>query len=249
MGNLLEVREITKNFGGIQALGQVSVSLDEGEVVGLIGPNGAGKTTLFNVIHGTKPNAGRIIFKGEDITGLRPFEICHRGIARTFQLTRPFSEFSAQDNVAFALLFGGGENKIGGLSQAREAAIDILRLVKMEHKAGTLVKQFGFAERRRLELGRALATGPELLLMDEVMSGLTVSESKEMLEIVERLRYERRLTIFVIEHIMKMISAISDRVIVLNYGRKLAEGPPSKVLRNKEVISAYLGEECLELKI
>jgi len=243
MPKILELQEISKNFGGIQALYRISLSLNEGEVVGLIGPNGAGKTTLFNTICGTRPSEGSIFFKGEDITGLKSFQICRKGIARTFQLTRPFLEYSAQDNVAFALLFARNRNGVGGLREAREAAIDILRMVNLEHKAGNRAEGFGFGERRRLELARAVATGPQLLMMDEVMSGLSVSEGRDMLAIVNRLRSGGNLTIFVIEHIMKMISSLCERVIVLNYGKKLTEGPPSEVLRNKEVIAAYLGGE------
>jgi branched-chain amino acid transport system ATP-binding protein len=212
-------------------------------VLGLIGPNGAGKTTLFNVIYGLKPTAGRILFKGEDITGLKSHAICHRGIARTFQLTRPFLELSVQDNVASAVLFGCNPKGIAGLSEAREEALSILGRVKLDERRETLAKDLLFAERRRLELARALATGPELLLLDEVMAGLTVGEAQEMLDILNRLRQALSLTLLVIEHVMKVVMAACDRIVVLNYGSKLAEGTPAEVAGHKAVIEAYLGVE------
>ena len=243
MTSLLEVQEISKTFGGVQALDRVSLSVNRGEVVGLIGPNGAGKTTVFNVISGLKPTAGRILFNGQDITGLNPHEICRRGIARTFQLTRPFPELSVEDNVASAVLFGRNHKGIASLSDARKEALGILGRVKLEHRIDTLAKDLLFAERRRLEVARALATGPDLLLLDEVMAGLTVGEAQDMVGILDRLRREFGLTLLVIEHVMKVVMAICGRIIVLNYGSKLAEGAPEEVVAHKDVISAYLGEE------
>jgi branched-chain amino acid transport system ATP-binding protein len=243
MTSLLEAQEISKNFGGVQALDRISISVNRGEVLGLIGPNGAGKTTLFNVIYGLKPTAGRILFKGEEITGLKPHDICHRGIARTFQLTRPFLELPVQDNVASAVLFGRNHKGIASLGEARREALDILDRVKLDQRKETLAKDLLFAERRRLELARALATGPELLLLDEVMAGLTVGEAQEMLDILNGLRQEFALTLLVIEHVMKVVMAICDRIVVLNYGSKLAEGTPEEVVGHKAVIDAYLGVE------
>jgi branched-chain amino acid transport system ATP-binding protein len=243
VGALLETRGITKNFGGVQALDRIDIAVDQGDVVGLIGPNGAGKTTLFNVVCGLKPTAGQVLFKGEDITGLAPHQICHRGIARTFQLTRPFVELSVRDNVAAAVLFGRSDRTIRRRGDARRAADPILRWVKLDPRADALAKDLLFSERRRLELARALATAPDLLLLDEVMAGLTVAEAEEMVEILGTLRRELGLTLLVIEHVMKVVMTICDRIVVLNYGSKLAEGTPAEVARHQAVIDAYLGVE------
>jgi len=240
---LLQVQEVSKSFGGVQALDRVSVSLEPGEVLGLIGPNGAGKTTLFNVIYGLKPEDGRVVFKEEEITGLKPHQICKRGIARTFQLTRPFLDLSVEDNVASAVLFGRNHKKVATLGDARIEALDILARVKLDRRGETPAGDLLFPERRRLELARALATGPELLLLDEVMAGLTVGEAQEMVEILGRLRRELALTLLVIEHVMKVVMAICDRIVVLNHGSKLAEGAPGEVVSHKAVIEAYLGAE------
>jgi branched-chain amino acid transport system ATP-binding protein len=240
---LLEAQGISKRFGGVLALGRVDFSIDRGEVVGLIGPNGAGKTTLFNVICGLRPTAGRIRFKGEEITGLAPHQICHRGIARTFQLTRPFLELSVQDNVAAAVLFGRRQGKISRLGDARDAADRILSSVKLDHRKTTVAGSLLFSERRRLEVARALATGPELLLLDEVMAGLTVGEAQDMVGLLMKLKRELGLTLLVIEHVMKVVMTMCDRVVVLNYGSKLADGVPREIARHPAVIDAYLGVE------
>jgi branched-chain amino acid transport system ATP-binding protein len=238
---LLEARGISKNFGGVQALDSVDLSVHRGEVLGLIGPNGAGKTTMFNVICGLPPSAGRVHFKGGDITGWAPHQICRRGIARTFQLTRPFVELSVQDNVAAAALFGGNEGKRPSLAHARDTAARVLHSVKLDRRAGASAKDLLFSERRRLELARALATTPELLCLDEVMAGLTVEETDDMVEILQRLRQELGLSLLVIEHVMKVVMAICDRIVVLNHGSKLAEGTPREVAGHPHVIEAYLG--------
>lgn len=240
---LLRVEDVTVRFGGLQALSDVDLEVPAGSVTGLIGPNGGGKTTLFNVICGLKPTVGRVLFKGEDITGREPHEICRRGIARTFQLTRPFLELSVQDNVAAAVLFGRNHRKVTGLDEARNAAGPILSWVKLDERKEAPAKDLLFSERRRLELARALATGPDLLLLDEVMAGLTVGEAQDMVEILGRLRRELALTLLVIEHVMKVVMAVCDRIVVLNYGSKLAEGSPAEVAGHKEVIDAYLGVE------
>lgn len=243
MKKILEVQRVTKRFGGLVALWEITLSLVEGETTGLIGPNGAGKTTLYNIICGMKPDSGKVLFKNEDITGSKPNVICHQGIARTFQLIRPFANLSVIDNVTCALLFGRLQKQIAGLNQAREMAADILKRVKLDHRANTLAKELVFAERRRMELARALGTGPELLLLDEVMAGLSSPETKEMLEIMESLKQQYALTILMIEHTMKLVTAMCDRIVVLNFGQKLAEGPSREVLQNKEVIKAYLGDQ------
>ncbi len=240
---LLEARGITKSFGGVMALDRIDFAVHRGEVLGLIGPNGAGKTTLFNVICGLRPTAGRILFKGAEITGLPPHRICRRGIARTFQLTRPFAELSVRDNVASAVLFGRNQHAVSGLRDARDAADLVLRSVRLDHRGETTASGLLFSERRRLEVARALATGPELLLLDEVMAGLTVGEAQEMVELLVTLRRERALTLLIIEHVMKVVMAMCDRIIVLNYGSKLAEGAPTDVVAHQAVIDAYLGVE------
>ena len=240
---LLEARGISKNFGGVQALDGVDLSLQRGEVLGLIGPNGAGKTTMFNVICGLPPTSGRIHFKGGDITGLPPHAICRRGIARTFQLTRPFVELSVQDNVAAAALFGKNHAHTPSLGQARATADRVLGWVKLDHRGTASARDLLFSERRRLELARALATGPELLCLDEVMAGLTVEEADDMVEILGRLRAELTLSLLVIEHVMKVVMTICDRIVVLNHGSKLAEGTPRQVATHPQVIEAYLGVE------
>jgi branched-chain amino acid transport system ATP-binding protein len=238
---LLHAQGISKDFGGVRALNYVDIGVAPMETVGLIGPNGAGKTTLFNVICGLPPTAGRVLFKGVDITGLPPHRICRRGIARTFQLTRPFGDLSVQDNVAAAVLFGRNRGTTARIGPARDAADRILSWVKLDGRRDALGRDLLFSERRRLELARALATGPELLCLDEAMAGLTVEEAGELVEILRRLRQELGLSLLVIEHVMKVVMAICDRIVVLNHGSKLAEGTPQEVGSHPEVIAAYLG--------
>ena len=238
---LLEGQGISRNFGGVRALDSVDLSVGREEVVGLIGPNGAGKTTLFNVICGLRPTAGRVVFDGRDITGFSPHRICRHGIARTFQLTRPFVDLSVRDNVAASVLFGRNRRTISTLSAARERADRVLSWVKLDRRRDASAHALLFSERRRLELARALATEPELLLLDEVMAGLSAGEIQEMIDLLGRLRRELRLTLLVIEHVMKVVMTMCDRIVVLNYGSKLAEGSPAEVARNRAVIDAYLG--------
>ena len=241
MAPLLETLGLSKSFGGVQALDRIDLSIERGEVLGVIGPNGAGKTTLFDVICGLKPTAGHVRFKGEEITRLSPHEICRRGIARTFQLTRPFGDLSVQDNVAAAVLFGRNHATGASLADARRTAAVLLARVKLDQRKDGLARDLLFSERRRLELARALATGPELLLLDEVMAGLTVAEADEMVEILGGLRRDFALTLLVIEHVMKVVMTICDRIGVLNYGSKLTEGAPHEVVAHRDVIDAYLG--------
>ena len=240
-GPLLEVENVSKRFGGVRALDGIDFTVGRGEVVGLIGPNGAGKTTLFNVVCGLAPTSGTVRFDGEAITCWPPHRICRRGIARTFRLTRPFVELSVRDNVAAAVLFGRAGDQISGLGSARREADRILGAVRLEHRAATAAGNLLFSERRRLELARALGTAPELLLLDEVMAGLTVAEAEEMVGLISTLKHELELTLLVIEHVMKVVMSMCDRVIVLNYGSKLAEGAPAEVAAHPAVIDAYLG--------
>jgi branched-chain amino acid transport system ATP-binding protein len=240
-GPLLEVENVSKRFGGVRALDGIDFTVGRGETVGLIGPNGAGKTTLFNVVCGISPTTGIVRFDGENITGWPPHRICRRGIARTFQLTRPFLELSVRDNVAAAVLFGRAGDQIAGLPGARREADRILGAVRLDHRAAHAAGDLLFSERRRLELARALGTGPELLLLDEVMAGLTVGEAEEMVGLLGTLKHELELTLLVIEHVMKVVMTMCDRVVVLNYGSKLAEGVPSAVAVHPAVVDAYLG--------
>jgi branched-chain amino acid transport system ATP-binding protein len=240
---LLEVDHVSKRFGGVRALDGIDFVVGRGEVVGLIGPNGAGKTTLFNVVCGLPPTSGRVRFDGADVTGLPPHRICRQGIARTFQLTRPFVELSTRDNVAAAVLFGRARARVRGLGDARREAEGILATVKLDHRANTPARELLFAERRRLELARALGTGPELLLLDEVMAGLTVGEAEALVALLSSITRERGLTLLLIEHVMKVVMTVCDRVIVLDYGSKLAEGTPAEVAAHPAVIEAYLGAD------
>jgi branched-chain amino acid transport system ATP-binding protein len=243
MKTSLELSNISKKFGGLTALEDITFSLHEGETLGLLGPNGAGKTTLFNLICGMKPSFGNIFLNKEEITGLKPNEICQRGIARTFQLIRVFTDLSVLDNVSCAILFGRNKQSIKDLSDARSHAMDFLHLLKLAENAVQPAKNLSFSERRRLEIARALATGPDILLLDEVMAGLTSNEASDMLEMMDRIRAEKNVTIMMIEHTMRMITAMCDRIVVINFGIKIAEGPPEEVLKEPEVIKAYLGEE------
>jgi len=237
---VLDAQGIGKSFGGVRALDGIDLSVRAGEVVGLIGPNGAGKTTLFNVICGLRPTSGRVRLDGEDVTGLPPHQICRRGIARTFQLTRPFVDVSVRDNVAAAALFGR-DGPRSRLEEARQTADEVLGWVKLDHRKDAAATELLFSERRRLELARALATRPRLLLLDEVMAGLTVAEAEDLVEILARLRPRLRLTLLLIEHVMKIVMTLCDRIVVLNHGSKLAEGGPAEIAAHPDVIGAYLG--------
>jgi branched-chain amino acid transport system ATP-binding protein len=235
---LLEVQSVTKRFGGLVALKNVSLYVNSQEIVGIIGPNGAGKTTLFNVITGVyKPDSGSVTFNGEDITGLKPHEICARGIARTFQLTRPFNELTVFENVLVGALL-----KSKTLHEAEQKTIEILKSMGLLHRKDVLSKDLNIIERKRLEFARALATEPKLLLLDEVMAGLRASEIVNIIEAIKELR-SKGITIMIIEHVIKGVMQVSDRVVVLHSGEKIAEGKPEEIQENKAVRKAYLGEE------
>ncbi len=238
MSTLLEARSVSKRFGGLLAVSDVSFSIAEGEILGLIGPNGAGKTTLFNVVNGVYPaDEGSITFAGEDITGRAPDKVVHLGIARTHQIVKPLNDMSVLDNVTVGACFG---REYLSLRAARSVAEEVLKLVGMGERAHLPARSLTIAGKKRLEVARALAAKPTLLLLDEVLAGLNPTEVAQMIDLVRRIR-ERGVSVFMIEHLMQAIMNLSDRIIVLNLGRKLAEGTPEEVVNNPDVVEAYLG--------
>ncbi len=235
--SLLEVNGVSVSFGGLRALDQVSFEVERGKIFGLIGPNGAGKTTLFNVINGFyRPSEGRIVFKGDDITGLKPHRVCKKGIARTFQIVKPLQRMSVLDNVIASAFL-----RARGLKRAEDIAIEILHLTGLYPDRDVLSKGLPLGKRKRLEIARALATQPELLLLDESFAGLNPSEENELIGVIRKVR-DKGITIMLIEHHMKVIMSISDTIMVLNHGRKIASGTPVEIGNNPVVIEAYLGE-------
>ena len=234
--DLIEIRNVSKNFGGLSALTHVSFFLKHGEILGLIGPNGAGKTTLFNVVNGFyPPSRGEVFFKNEKISNLKPHQICKLGIARTFQVVRPLQRMTALDNV-IASAFLRVKNK----SEAEGIALETMRFTGLYEDRHVVSKGLPLGKRKKLEITRALATRPEMLLLDESFAGLNPSEQNELIEIIRKVR-ANGITIMVIEHHMKVIMSISDRIVVLNYGEKIAEGTPKEIGNNPLVIQAYLG--------
>jgi branched-chain amino acid transport system ATP-binding protein len=234
---ILEIKQVSKFFGGLAANSNVSFSVEEGTIMGLIGPNGAGKTTLFNCITGYyPPSKGEIFFDGRRMNGLDPDKVCLLGMVRTWQKVRPLAKLSVVDNVMVGALA-----RTSSLKVAREMAMEQLKVVRLEHRPDFIAGGLPIGERKKLEVARALATQPKLLLLDEVMGGLNPAESEEIIQLILDIK-ARGLTQMVIEHDMKAIMRISDRIVVLNSGEKLTEGSPQEVVSNPEVISAYLGE-------
>lgn len=237
--SLIEVKDVTMQFGGLAAVAGVSLVLNKGEILGLIGPNGAGKTTLFNVINGFyHPTKGDVYLKGKKVTKLRPHVLCKMGVARTFQVVRPLQRMSTLDNV-IASAFIRTKSK----ADAEKASLEVLQFTGLADDINVLSKGLPLGKRKRLEIARALATQPEIILLDEAFAGLNPTEINEQIDIVKKIRTDRGITILIIEHHMKVIMAVSDRIVVLNYGQKIAEGTPSEISRNPVVIEAYLGEE------
>ena len=238
MAMLLNLKGLTKEFGGLVAVHDVSLDLAQREILGLIGPNGAGKTTLFNMISGSyQPTRGRITFDGQDITGLTPHEVANLGIARTFQLVKPFGKLSVVDNVMV-----GAFLRTRRAYEARRKALEVIDFVKLSKFVSRPAHTLTTSGRKRLELARALATGPRLLLLDEVMAGLTPTESVGIVELIKEIR-QSGVTILVIEHVMKAIMSLSDRVAVLHHGELITADTPGKIAKDARVIEAYLGEE------
>jgi branched-chain amino acid transport system ATP-binding protein len=237
---ILEGEGVTRYFGGLAAVSGVDFHVDEGEVVGLIGPNGAGKTTLFNLISGALvPKPGTIKFKTENVTGFKSHRICKMGLARTFQSVKVFANMTALENVVLGPLFGT-RNSVSAADAAREAT-GLLEFVGLSAVGEIPAKDLTLANQKRLEIARALATKPELLLLDELMAGLNSTEVTQAMELVTRIRDEG-ITIFMIEHVMKAIMSVCDRIIVLDHGKKLAEGTPQEIATSRAVIDVYLGE-------
>lgn len=240
---ILRLQGVQKSFGGVVAVSGVSFDLFEGEVVGLIGPNGAGKTTLVNLITGVlSPSAGRVVFRGKDITRQKPHQAARRGLARTFQIVQPFPELSVLDNVAAGALFGGSAR---APDEAREAAMRHLAFVGIDAQAQLPASALTLANRKRLELAKSLAMKPSVLMLDEVNAGLNSAEIEGALELIRQIA-ARGVTILIIEHLMKVMLSVSQRIMVLHHGELIAEGAPEAVVNDRNVIEAYLGQKYLE---
>lgn len=246
MTPILQVEGVTKRFGGLQALTQVTFDLPEGQIMGLIGPNGAGKTTLFNCINGVyTPEEGRVRFHGEDVTGSKTYEMARRGLARTHQIVQPLEELTVRENVIAGACFGRENHN---LHSAEEIADEVMEFLGIHSRAEQLAASLNVAQKKRLEMARALSARPYLLLLDEVLAGLNPSEIGDMVETVKKIR-ERGITIIMIEHVMKAVMNVSDRMIVLDYGQQIAEGTPEEIANNPKVIEAYLGDPNLAKRL
>ena len=239
---LLVVHDLGKRFGGVEAVSGLTFTVGEGEIVGLIGPNGAGKSTAFDLINGVRlPDRGRVVFRGDDITGMTPYQVVRRGVARTHQIVQPLATMSVLENCMVGACFGRADLS---LRAAERAAREIAGVVGLGDRLDEPASQLTIAGKKRLELARALCAQPSLLLLDEVLAGLNPTEIRRMIDVVRTLR-ERGISILMIEHLMQAIMGLSDRIVVLSSGRKLAEGPPAAVAANPAVIEAYLGDASL----
>jgi branched-chain amino acid transport system ATP-binding protein len=239
---ILSIKHVSKRFGGLQALSDVTVDLPAGQILGLIGPNGAGKTTLFNCINGVyTPEEGVIAFNGEEITGKRPYHLAKRGMARTHQIVQPLNDLTIRENVMVGACFGHENHTLAG---AGAIADEVLEFVGLAVRSDQLAGKLNVAEKKRLEMARSLAARPQLLLLDEVLAGLNPSEIANMVQTVQEIR-EQGVTIIMIEHVMHAVMNVSDRLIVLDYGKLIAEGTPEEITNDEKVIEAYLGDPKL----
>jgi branched-chain amino acid transport system ATP-binding protein len=237
--SILEVDGLSKSFGGLMAVSHLDLKVYGGEILGVIGPNGSGKTTVFNLITGfLKPDDGKVRFKGNDITGIKPHQICKAGIARTFQLVKPFARMTVLQNVMAGRAYG--RSSVQGMRQATSEAEELLEFAGLSSKRSVDASQLGLADRKRLEITRALATKPDLLLLDEAMAGLNPAEIQDAMRLMKEIRASG-ITLMLVEHVMQVVLGVSDRIAVISAGEKIAEGKPEHIVSNKEVIAAYLG--------
>jgi len=251
----MEIKNLYKSFGGLSAVLNFNFNMEENDLVGLIGPNGAGKTTVFNLITGVyKPDQGSITFAGQNLVGLPPYNICKKGIARTFQNIRLFRDLTVLDNVRIAIHKDVNYGFLGaifrtpgffrGEAEIEDKALEYLKIFKLENKKDEIASNLPYGEQRRLEIARALATSPTMLILDEPAAGMNPQETRELMKLIQWLRQDFKLSILLIEHDMSLVMGVCERIFVLDYGQVIAEGMPEEIRNNKQVIEAYLGEEA-----